>query len=335
MKVRKVIVFLLVISFIATFSLSLYFYLKAFNFDTRLTTDRKIKEPQYHFILIPEEMDNPYWHLVEKGAKAAGSEIGAAVEYSGPIQTNVEAHINEIDTAIASKVDGIITQGIGSKNMTAIINKAIQKGIPVITIDSDDSDSRRNAYIGTDNYSAGYMAGKALIKAMGGKAEVGVVTGNFESANEKERVAGFKKAVAEAPHVHIADIQESHITRVQAAEVAYNMVVKHPKINAFFGTSALDGIGISAIVQQLDLKKGIFIMAFDTLDETQNLMKKGYIDATISQEPYQMGYESVNMMVDLLKGKQVKAVNHTRTQVITAKDLPIKAAFSNRGVPND
>jgi len=295
--------------------------MKALNNNEQLADGKPISVPAYHFILIPEEMDNPYWRLVEDGAKVAGAKADVAVEYKGPAQANVEEHISAIDTAIATKVDGIITQGTVNPEMTAVINEAIQKGIPVITLDSDDPDSRRTAYIGTNNFKAGYQAGEALIKATHGKAEVGVVTGNFSSTNEKQRVAGFEEAVSKAPDVHIVDVEESYITRVQAAEKTYNMLIKYPKINAFFGTSALDGTGISAIIGQLDRKKDTYIIAFDALKETQTLIKKGSIDATVSQEPYQMGYQSVMMMLDILKGKQVKPLNYTDSQILRASDL--------------
>jgi len=295
--------------------------MKALNNNEQLADGKPISVPAYHFILIPEEMDNPYWRLVEDGAKVAGAKADVAVEYKGPAQANVEEHISAIDTAIATKVDGIITQGTVNPEMTAVINEAIQKGIPVITLDSDDPDSRRTAYIGTNNFKAGYQAGEALIKATHGEAEVGVVTGNFSSTNEKQRVAGFEEAVSKAPDVHIVDVEESYITRVQAAEKTYNMLIKYPKINAFFGTSALDGTGISAIIGQLDRKKDTYIIAFDALKETQTLIKKGSIDATVSQEPYQMGYQSVMMMLDILKGKQVKPLNYTDSQILRASDL--------------
>lgn len=321
MRVRYVIILVLLICFIVSFSLSLHFYMKALNNNEQLADGKPISVPAYHFILIPEEMDNPYWRLVEDGAKVAGAKADVAVEYKGPAQANVEEHISAIDTAIATKVDGIITQGTVNPEMTAVINEAIQKGIPVITLDSDDPDSRRTAYIGTNNFKAGYQAGEALIKATHGKAEVGVVTGNFSSTNEKQRVAGFEEAVSKAPDVHIVDVEESYITRVQAAEKTYNMLIKYPKINAFFGTSALDGTGISAIIGQLDRKKDTYIIAFDALKETQTLIKKGSIDATVSQEPYQMGYQSVMMMLDILKGKQVKPLNYTDSQILRASDL--------------
>ncbi len=48
-------------------------------------------------------------------------------------------------------------------------------GIPVICIDTDDPNSKRYAYIGTDNYYAGRQTGVMLARAIGGKGEVALL----------------------------------------------------------------------------------------------------------------------------------------------------------------
>ncbi len=44
-------------------------------------------------MLVPEELDNDYWRLVEKGAKAAAKELGVDLEYIGPRQANIDEHL--------------------------------------------------------------------------------------------------------------------------------------------------------------------------------------------------------------------------------------------------
>ncbi|MFC4619346.1 sugar-binding protein [Camelliibacillus cellulosilyticus] len=319
---RRSITIILGVAFCVALFFSLYFYLKALRYDTRETNDPVKHRPKYHFVLVPEEMDNAYWHLVEKGAKDAGKALGAAVEYIGPAQADLERHNDVIEEAIASKVDGIITQGLNTDQMTPVINNAIQHGIPVITVDTDDPESRRAAYIGTDNFQAGRLAGQKLAEATGGKALVGIVTGSFESESQKERVAGFKDVIKHYPGIKIVAIESSHITRIQAAEKTNKILIEHPDVNAFFGTSALDGSGISAVAQRYKKQGSLYIIGFDTLPETLKLLKEGWIDATVSQEPYLMGYKSVQDLVSLINGKQVPEVEYTKTKVIEVADLP-------------
>ena len=123
-----------------------------------------------------------------------------------------------------------------------MINKAVNQGIPVITIDTDAPESLRTTYIGTDNL-AGQIAGKTLVEGTKGQATVGIITGSFTNAHHQLRVEGFKNVVADIEEVEIVEIEESNITQV-IAEKTYEMLKNHPEIDALYGTSALDGIGM-------------------------------------------------------------------------------------------
>lgn len=321
MKLNRVIYIGLLAAFLITAGISIYFALKALQYKTADAGEKQIHEPRYHLVLIPEEMDNPYWHLVEKGAKAAAEKYHVAVEYNGPQQTDMDQHMQVVEEAIASKVDGIITQGLYPKKTESVIDQAVQQGIPVVTVDTDAPASQRAAYVGTNNFESGVLAGKTLIRAMRGEAKVGVITGSFASANQQARVDGFKAALKKAPGVQIVEIEESNITQVQAAEKTYEILKNHPDVNAFFGTSALDGLGISAVTTSYVPGKHIYVLAYDSLADTLNEIKKGTIDQTISQAPYEMGYQSVELMVDILNGKQVPKLNYTDLNVIGKTDL--------------
>ncbi|WP_199426877.1 sugar-binding protein [Thermaerobacillus caldiproteolyticus] len=284
------------------------------------------RKKAYHFVLVPEELDNDYWRLVEKGAKAAAKEMGVRLEYIGPRQANIEEHVKILEKAAASKVDGIMTQGLTEQQFTPIINRIVEKNIPVITIDTDAPTSRRTAYIGTDNYYAGFIAGRALVEDTGGNANVAIITGSFEASHQQLRVKGFQDAVKHEKGTHIIAIEESDITRVQAAEKAYKILKEHPEVNAFYGTSALDAIGIAKVIEQFHRERETYVIGFDTLPETIHYLEKGTIEATVVQEPYEMGYRAVKMMVDIIEGNHVPSINNTETRVIRKQDLPLRPA---------
>ncbi|MES0857190.1 sugar-binding protein [Geobacillus sp. G4] len=280
----------------------------------------------YHFVLVPEELDNDYWRLVEKGAKAAAKELGVDLEYIGPRQANIDEHLRILKKAAAAKVDGIITQGLTEAEFVPVINEITDKNIPVVTIDTDAPTSRRVAYVGTDNYYAGFLAGRALAEDTKGKATVAIITGSLTAAHQQLRVRGFEDAVRQEKGIRIVAIEESHITRVQAAEKAYTILKKHPDVNAFYGTSALDAIGVAKVVEQFHREQKTYIIGFDTLPETIRYLQKGTIAATVVQEPYEMGYKAVKMMAEIVAGRDVPVVTNTETKVIRKKDLPLRPA---------
>jgi ribose transport system substrate-binding protein len=309
-----------VLFFLVSCAFSVFYGYKVVSHDLPAEA-KKVEEYKYHFVLVPEELDNDYWRMVEEGAKKAAAEHGVFLEYAGPKQANIDEHLKTIEMSLASKVDGIITQGLSDEQFTPLINRVVEK-LPVITIDTDAANSKRMAYIGTDNYYSGFMAGKTLIEDTNGQAKVAIITGSFYANHQQQRVQGFRDAVESEEGISIITVEESEISRVRAAEKAYQILSDYPEVNAFYGTSALDAIGIAQVVEKFRDRNQVYIIGFDSLPETLKYIKKGTIKATVVQEPFEMGYKSVIMMIDLIKGKKVPPVNHTNTVIMRDGKLP-------------
>jgi ribose transport system substrate-binding protein len=313
-----------ILFFLVSCSFSIFYGYRVVTHDSPIEKNTQVKY-NYHFVLIPEELDNEYWRVVEKGAMAAAKDYGVMLEYVGPKQANIDDHLKTIEMSAASKVDGIMTQGLSDNQFTPLINQVIASGIPVITVDTDTANSKRIAYIGTDNYYSGFMAGEALIADTKGKANVAIITGSFYANHQQQRVKGFQDAVKNDKGIHIIDVVESEISRVRAAEKAYQILQDHPEVNAFYGTSALDGIGIAQVVEKYKKQGQVYIIGFDTLPETLDYIRNGTIKATVVQEPFQMGYEAVKMMIDIINGKSVPPIVHTDTRIMRVADLPVRS----------
>ncbi len=312
--------------FLVSCSFAIFYGYKVLSHD--LPTEKsQVEKYNYHIVLVPEELDNDYWRLVEQGAQAAAKDYGVMLEYVGPKQANIDNHLKTIEMSAASKVDGILTQGLSDEQFTPLINKVVEGGIPVITVDTDAANSKRLAYIGTDNYYSGFLAGKALIQDTRGQANVAIVTGSFYANHQQQRVKGFQDAVKGEKGIHIIDVVESEISRVRAAEKAYQIIKDHPEVNAFFGTSALDGIGIAQVVDKYVKPGKIYIVGFDALPETLAYIRNGTINATVVQEPYEMGYRAVKMMINLIQGKTVEPIVHTNTRIMRIVDLPVSNRY--------
>lgn len=325
-KLSRLAYLLGTVFFLVSCSFAIFYGYKVLTHDLPVEKNQPEKY-DYHFVLVPEELDNDYWRLVEQGAQAAAQDYRVKLEYAGPKQANIDDHLKTIEMSAASKVDGILTQGLSDEQFTPLINRIVESGIPVITVDTDAANSKRLAYIGTDNYYSGFLAGKALIQDTKGHANVAIITGNFYANHQQQRVKGFQDAVKGEKGIHIVDIVESEISRVRAAEKAYQIIKDHPEVNAFFGTSALDGIGIAQVVDKYVKPGKIYIVGFDVLPETLTYIRNGTINATVVQEPYEMGYRAVKMMINLIQGKTVEPIVHTNTRIMRIVDLPVSNRY--------
>lgn len=314
---------------IITLGFAVFSSLKALQYDFGATRKTDFQKPKIHLLLISQKLDSPYWRQIEQGARKVAEEHGIALEYNGPVQPDIKEHIKIIEMAIASGVDGILTQGLNDREFIPVINQAMEMNIPVISVDTDALNSNRLVYVGTDNYFAGYRVGKTLIKNSGGHANVGIITGSFAADNQASRVEGFRDALEEEPGICILDVQESNLSRAQAAEKAYQIMERYPEVDTFYGTSSLDGLGISQALgytvgrrdEDRTDNKHIKIYAFDDLPETLDLIEHGIIDATVVQQPFMMGEESVKLMLDHLSGKKIVTTYNTDATVVGKSNL--------------
>lgn len=276
---------------------------------------------QPHFVLISQQHDNPYWQQVRRGAEEAAARLGVRLEYVGPVRADLKAHRKLLDMAIAARVDGILTQGLTEAEFVPLIDKAVERGIPVVTIDTDALRSRRLAYIGTDNYDSGVRAGHWFVRATGGQAVVGIVTGTLEAINQQQRVEGFLSVVAGFPGIRVAGKEVSNIDKVQAVAAADKLLREHPDLTAIFATSALDGPGAAQAVKNRGLTGRVLIVGYDDVPETIEFLRAGLIHATVVQKPVLMGRRGVERLVDHRAGRAFPPVEDTGVTILTPADL--------------
>ncbi|MFD2211223.1 sugar-binding protein [Virgibacillus halophilus] len=279
------------------------------------------KDYSHHFALVAEENENDYWRLVKKGAEESAEKNHVNLEYVAPKKADNDELNRLLDRMIAAKMDGIIVQGIKGQRFKDLVHKSVERDIPIVTVDTDAKASERKAYVGTNNIEAGKLLGKSLLENTSGEQYVGIITGRNEAINQQERIQGFREMVKGHKRIHIIAIRESHITKNGATIASYKLLKQYPKINAFVGMSALDGPGIVEGVKEVAPFKNTYVLAFDTLPETMQLMKAGKIDATVAQYPEQMGNDAVEVLIRLQGKDLLDNLIYTKTNIITKEDV--------------
>jgi ribose transport system substrate-binding protein len=291
-----------------------------------LLKDKKIeKEPiKPKIVLISHVKTNPYWLNIKAGAERAAKERGAVVEFLGPTTASTEECLKLFDMATSAKVNGIITYVQEEGKYKKQINSAIEKNIPVVTIDSDEEESNRIAYVGTNNILAGQVAGEEVIKEVGNNGNVAIVMGGKNVKNQKERVEGFTNYLSSNSDLKIVDTDSSDAMLLEAEIITRKILSRNDKIDALFCTSSLDGIGAAKAVKDSNNEGKVKIICFDDLDETLSNIKNGLVTATIVQKSDEMGYKAVNIIMDKIEGKRnIDTKLLTDVEVVSKNNIDI------------
>lgn len=108
-----------------------------------------------YYVMITDNNQSDFWQSVYQGAYEYGIQNGVYVEDLASTMTENLSKEELMRIAIASNVDGIMLNADESEELNELIEEAISKNIPVVTLFNDASSSSRISYVGVGNYNIG------------------------------------------------------------------------------------------------------------------------------------------------------------------------------------
>ncbi|MEE1196511.1 MAG: substrate-binding domain-containing protein [Lachnospiraceae bacterium] len=118
-----------------------------------------------HYAFIAENMEDRQWQMICEETKQYGSAAGVYVECMNEDFTSEYTREDYMKIAISMKVDGIILEGGNQEGLTELVDQAVDQGIPVVTLMTDCSDSKRQCFIETGKYNLGREYARQIIAA--------------------------------------------------------------------------------------------------------------------------------------------------------------------------
>ena len=242
-----------------------------------------------------------FWTIARKGTeKAAGELPNADIEFRINSDNTAAEQQRVVDDLLAKGIDGIAISPVDPVNQLQMLNRAAQKAL-VITQDSDAPSSNRVCYIGTDNVAAGRQAGGLVKEALPQGGKIMVFVGTLDAANAQQRYQGLKEAL-QGSNIQILDVRTDGADRVRAKSNAADTLVNQPDIAGMVGLWSYNGPAIVGAIRDAGKTGKVRIVAFDEEDETLSGIKDESIYATVVQQPFEFGYQSMRLIARILDG---------------------------------
>ncbi len=251
------------------------------------------------FYMIAANLSLPYWQTAASGFNKAAAQYKVTAKVVGPQSYDPVGELDALQKAVGAKPAGILISVADVATLQREIDRAVQEGIPVITMDSDAVISRRLYFIGTNNAEAGRLGGSRLIENLGEKGNVAIFTIPGQP-NLEERLRGFKQSLSLQPGIKIVDIEDTKGDARVAFDKAQQLVglTGPKKIDAFVCLEATSGKPVSDVLKRANVHDRE-VIAWDADQGTLDGIKDGTIDATIAQKPYTMGYFGLKMLYEV------------------------------------
>ena len=251
---------------------------------------------------------DPFWDTMGLGLDAGAKAEGVKGSWTPPAGTDNNAQKDTFENTITGNADGIAVSPIDPAAFSPVIDGAIDKGVPVITFDSDAPNSKRLAYVGTNNFEAGKQAGEAAVQLFPNGGKLVAFVGNMSADNARQRYEGFVAATKDHNITMLQDPYEDDKDMVGRAHrnVADAITKYGDQINGFVGIYAYNGPAIVDEVTKAGKLGKVKIICFDGVAKTLDNMAHNRVDIAVVQKPYEFGRVSA-MLLTLINRKGLTA----------------------------
>ena len=270
-----------------------------------------------------------YWDDAVRGARAAAEKLKVDLDVKAPADhENVSQQLEILSYPNFTKINGLGLSPLDAEGEAEIINRIAQV-TKVITFDSDAPQTSRTTFVGTNNYAAGQLAAELTRKALPEGGKVALLVVNLTKDNIQERKSGFSDTLAAegdgSSKIEIVDVLEDHGQADRCAENIRKALADRPDLAGFTAMNGSEGpILLKTLRANGNLGK-VKLVTFDDAPDTLAGVEDGSIFATVVQDPYQFGYETIRILAELSRGNEFMKPGGNST----SKVLPVAVMKEN------
>jgi ABC-type sugar transport system substrate-binding protein len=254
-----------------------------------------------------------FMQTVQAGMKAAADEAGVNITFAvSELDEAKEARI--IDDMITKGVDAILITPVSSDGSTAALKKAKEAGVTVVCFNTTVNEPGIvSSFIYTPGDvhggKTGEEMGKYINANLGGSAKIGILNCEIYELCV-ERYEGFMAAVKKTgATVEVLANQQGFVAD-EAVSVAESVLQAHPDIDMLWSENEGGTVGCVQAVKSMGLQGKVPVFGLDMNPQMGQMLlaDDGILLGTTGQSPYEIGYNTLFVAIDVLDGKSVPEV---------------------------
>ncbi|CDX57919.1 sugar ABC transporter substrate-binding protein [Mesorhizobium sp. M2C.T.Ca.TU.002.02.1.1] len=265
------------------------------------------------------DVSNEFAPFMKAGVQRAATSDKVNAQFIGPVGADADGQISEIET-LMGKMDGLAISSVSTDALAPLIDKVIAAGIPVVTFNTDNPESKRLAFAGQDLVQSGREAGKLMAKVLGGKGKVMITTIDAAAQWSLDREKGAREALKAEPGIEVVSTLNTGTDPQKIYSAIENAMLANPSISGVLSLECCSTPAAGTWVERNKAADKVKVVGFDLLDQTVQLVQSGDVQATIDQAPEKQGFAAVDLLVQFLKGQTIENLD-TGVGVYTKENI--------------
>jgi sugar transport system substrate-binding protein len=256
--------------------------------------------------------EDQFFKVIQIGMREAANDLGVNLLEANS-QNKPDREIQLVQTYIARGVDAIAISPLSASASITALKEAHDQGIKVVTYNSPINADFPVSYINSSQNELGTATGKAareyILNELDGKAKVATLA--FKALLPEisdARVNGFLDQIKDLPGVEVVAQQDAWLAE-DAVQRAGDILTANPGVNVIYAANDGGTIGSVMAVKNAGKAGSVAVFGIDVSEQMADflLSEDNILQAVTGQQPYEIGYRSIEFAVQSLKGESVPA----------------------------
>ena len=254
--------------------------------------------------LMPKSKGNAYFVSCKQGAEQAAKELGVELIFDGPTNPDPAKQNEIVENWITLGVDAIAAACENKDGISTALKKARDKGIKVITYDSDANADARQFFVNQATAEGiGFGLMDEAARLTGGEGEFAIITASLTASNMNEWQKQIEiRRASKYPGMKMVALRPCDDLKDKAQAEATTLLSAYPNLKLLMNICSPAVPGAAEAVKQAGKAGKVKVIGLGLPSENRAYVKAGITDSVILWKTTDLGYLAVHAAKGLVDG---------------------------------
>ncbi len=247
----------------------------------------KAADEKMTIAVFTKNSTNPAYEAFRIAADRIGRLTGARIMHFVPKKPdNVDEQKAMVEQILKDRPDAVIFIPVDDVAMIDSVKKLNEAKIPIVLV-SNPLPGSFVTYVGADDFEIGYKQARYLFEHLGHKGKIVIIEGIPVAPTNRERVRGYKRALAEFPGIEVLGSGIGNYQQPDARRVMAKFLGEHPQIDAVL--SANDGMALGALEALKEANRTTIVIGINGILPAVKQIETGAMLASVDFNMFKIG----------------------------------------------
>jgi rhamnose transport system substrate-binding protein len=254
--------------------------------------------------LMPKSKGNAYFISCKQGSDEAAKELGVELLFDGPTDPDPAKQNEIVENWITLGVDVIAVACENKEGISTALRKARQKGVKVLTYDSDAAPDARDFFVNQATPEGiGFTLMDEAARLTGEEGEFAIITASLTAANMNEWRKNIEARLVKYPKMKLVAVRPCDDLKDKAQSEATALLGANPNLKLIMAICSPAVPGASEAVKQAGKTGSVKVIGLGLPSENKRYLKDGVSQSVILWKTIDLGYLTVQAAAALAKGE--------------------------------